>query len=621
MPSFKLTVGSTDIENDQAVSISNVRPENNISSLVFQIDDYRSKNYSDLFDVFTEVSLALKCEQPTYTTVFTGKVSNLHVEAGMRGGETLTVTCWGYEKALELTHNSTSYGTLSSNPTIDTPKEIVQDMIDNYINKAFTGDSTNWGLDKTDVEDAHSALSVVTLNSPYLSNFTLLQRLCEIVNAYAQTKAPAEVGVHWYVDTDKHLRVKKIDADSTDTSWTRYWKSTAALSTLVQGNDIISWDLQKTVEEYANKIELYCSKFMMPALRDFITEDGGPVWGDVNCTYSYSNAITARVGSHSLLFTPSGAPLEIYGFYPSTLDAAWDFTKLGSKTTIPYINFWWYGSHDTTKNMEILLVEDYTALGGAADKYFYCRPSEYISKEADPTADVWTAASFPVGSYYEYAQEPMLTLVSNYPFAWEESVAAPNWGNINAVCFEYTAADVNRLLYIDDLWFGGPIIREAYYSGENTATRKERQKFLRLDTEIDDTLNTTTNTGTAARLAASELFRRALTPVVGKVQLAMKETILPGQTVHLHCGQKRDGSTYRFDDNYRCTRVEHQVSVQGYKTVLTVTDDETNSFTVGSIENWQIMQEQALSLSGGEARQFKSSGVDNLISRLSKDYT
>ena len=76
MPSWKLTLGgTTDIINDEAVSIKNVRPENGISSLEFLISDYNSKYYTDGISLHTQVELAIKCEQPsTYTTTFSGLV-------------------------------------------------------------------------------------------------------------------------------------------------------------------------------------------------------------------------------------------------------------------------------------------------------------------------------------------------------------------------------------------------------------------------------------------------------------------------------------------------------------------------------------------------------------------
>ena len=46
MPKFKLTIASTVYENTEAISIKNMRPENNISTLEFVINDYKNRNYT-----------------------------------------------------------------------------------------------------------------------------------------------------------------------------------------------------------------------------------------------------------------------------------------------------------------------------------------------------------------------------------------------------------------------------------------------------------------------------------------------------------------------------------------------------------------------------------------------
>jgi len=131
MPSFKLTLGSTDIENDQAINIINIRPENNVSSVEFTINDYQSKSYIDLIDAFTSIDLSLKCKGGSYTKTFSGMVAPGYLKPAVTSeGEVLKVLAWGKGQAYAATHCSTSYGVESHNPTKDTAREIAQDLTD-----------------------------------------------------------------------------------------------------------------------------------------------------------------------------------------------------------------------------------------------------------------------------------------------------------------------------------------------------------------------------------------------------------------------------------------------------------------------------------------------------------
>jgi len=120
---------------------------------------------------------------------------------------------------------------------------------------------SGWSLDNTDIDDEHNGLSIIHLPGLYQNNFVLVNRVCNITNAYAAGLSQASV--HWYVDPSAHLRFKKIDVDNDDGAWDRYWggtegtdPGTQASSTIIVKEDMILYGFRKNVEEYANHIVL-----------------------------------------------------------------------------------------------------------------------------------------------------------------------------------------------------------------------------------------------------------------------------------------------------------------------------------------------------------------------------
>lgn len=612
MSKFKLTIaGTKEIENDQAFTITNVRPENNISSLAFTINDYKSKNYIDLLDNFTQIELSLANKNSTYTKTFNGAIHSVAPKMTMQG-EVLEVQAWGYEIGMAKTHCNTSYGLESIHYAYYTPQDIVEDIITDYVNKSFAGASTEWDL-VNDTEDTHNDLSITTLNSPYLDNFTLINRLADLVSGHAM--AESEVGVHWMVYPDKHFYFKKIDADSTDGVWTRYY--TGASTTFAESQNIIARDFTKQIDDYANRVIL-ASAFRKPEA-DMWTEDGGPVWGTSACTATYEVAPTPLVGSHLLDISPT-APAGgwSWAYHPSTYSATsyWDFTKCGSKNNVPKLNFYFQTNADAVwNNSAIILWTDLALFGGGhADAYFDFMPRDVMTA----LSNKWLLFSVPIGPYWAY--DPALQKDDGTAnFNWTD--AGGDWSEIHGFAV-LIARDDTYSIYLDDLHFSGKIIRECYDTSAITATTKERQVFVRLDTALDDTLNVNDNTGTAALLCASELYKRLATPITGTLSVPLKEDMLPGQIIHVHAGKKPDGS-FRFDLDMRIKELTHTISTppSGFRTLLNLTSDVSNTHAPGVPDAWGLVQEYAGALKHGEAGDLKASGVDNLIPRLSWDPT
>lgn len=222
--------------------------------------------------------------------------------------------------------------------------------------------------------------------------------------------------------------------------------------------------------------------------------------------------------------------------------------------------------------------------------------------------------SIPIGPY-------AMTPLYSDTYKWSIN-GSPDWANINEIRFQFDGTVDREDIFIDDLHISGKVVRHAYDTSEVTATQKERMLLCRLDTALDDTLETTNNTGTTALLAASELYKSTTVPTVGTIETPLKEDLLPGQTLQIYAGLKRDGSTYRWSNQaMRAKEVSHIIDVKGYRTKIELTSDVTNSNASGVPNAWGILMDNAGALGHGQAKDLKASGIDNLISRLAWDPT
>lgn len=595
-PAFKIEISGETFINDEALTVVVKRVENNLSYIVLQVEDYQSANYVDVFDTFDSISLSLRYGADSWSKVLTGDVttSKPHLSGE---GEVLEVGAWGEGIALLKTHCDESYGVESiDNSTVDTPKEILDDLISEHINKEYGGVASGYAI-ISEVDNIHAGLSVTYLNSQYLNNFVNLNRVCDLANAYAG--GLSDVSIHWFVDPDKNLMVKEIDQDHSSGDWDRYYGGSQANATIEVAKDMILYDFSKNVEEYANSIVL-SSQFRKPS-EDYWTEDtgGATLWGTTDATVT--DSATHIVGSHSLLIEPTGAA-AFYAYYPSTQDAAWNLTACGSQNTIPAINFWCRRNKTLGANTTIRLCTNagarYEPFGGF---------DQHIGVDND-----WVFLSFPLGPYH-YSQQTQLAK------RWVVGAGAPSWSNINYIEFQVQGADVTKDLYIDDLHFSGVIVREARDTSEITANGLY-QKVIRNDTAVNDTLKASDDSGTAAQLCYAELLRRSQTPLVGMIQIPMLPDLLPGQTLHIHACKKTDG-TFRIDKDVRVKDLRHIINKdKGFTTILNITNDVTNSHAFGVPSSYSLMKQYAGALGHSEARNLKGGALDNLIPRLSVNY-
>ena len=581
----------------------NKRVENNISYLAFSVDDYRSKQYVDVFDVFDNVELSLRYASDPWTKVFSGHITSAKPQLS-QAGEVLGVGAWGLGRATVATHCDEAYGVESINNTaVDTPKEIIDDLITNHINKEFGGAASGYTIGNK-VENAHAGLSVTHLNSQYFNNFVNINNVCSLTNAYAQGLGAPEVSVHWYVDPAANLYWKKIDADHSDGNWDRYYGGTQAAATIEVKKDMIVYDFNKNVEEYANSIVL--SSLLRKPSEDYVTENGiaNTLWGNGGGHKSWTDdAVNKVVGANSVKQVTDGAATNL--FYPAGKTAGWNLNNIGSPNTIPTINFY-ISMSAALANIDVFL---YTAAGASFDYYNL--------HTLMGTAGKFYHFSLPVGQYHNYRTD----------FEWVPSGAA-DWTNIN--WFEIFWDGVNDdYINVDDWHFAGVVVREARDVAE-IAAHDLHQKVIRNDTATNDSMLATDDSGTAAQLAYAELLRRSQTPNVGAIQLPLLPDLLPGQTLHAHACKQSDSGVcpvcgapglFRIPMDMRVKDLRHEiVAGAGFRTVLNLTSDVTNSHAFGVPTRYGLLKEYAGALAHSEARNLKGGTLDNLIPRLTVNY-
>jgi len=597
-PSFKVETSGETFINEASLSMQISRMENNVSYVVLQVTDYKSKNFEAVFDALNALDVSLRYGSDSWTKVFSGTISTVSPTLKLPQGEVLEVSCWGKGNALAKTHCDTSYGLESQNPTLETPKEIWDDLVDNYINKSFGGDATGYAITKTKIADIRNGLDILNITSPYQDCFTILNRVCDVVTAYVGGLGVASC--HWFVDPDANLFINTIGDHENDASgWPTYWNSSQADSTIEVSQDMILYDFRKNVEEYANKIVL-CSALRKPGY-DYFTENQSALWDTTACTLT-DDAATKIVGTHSLKMEPSNLIDDMLAWYPSGKDAAWDFTKCGSVQTIPQVSFYARRDQDLGSTSGIRMATD------DANYFFIIPLTNYITAQ-----DEWIAMNFPIGPYWN------LETNEGRRFRWAES-GSPDWSDIDYIMFRKPSQSQTGTLWIDDLHFTGKIIREAYDSTAIT-NNDEYQKVIRNDIAVNDTIKASDDSGTAARLAYAELLRRMRRPTVAIIQTPLAIDILPGQLVHTHACKKSD-NTFRIDKDLRIKEIQHIIrpEPEGFSTTLNLTDDVYSTHAFGAPTRASILAKYAGALGHGQARDLKGSGIDILIPRLSKNY-
>lgn len=609
VPNKKIEVGTTDISND-TLDVVVRRIENGISLATLQANDLEGINYIGNIDVFDILKVSFRYGTGSWTQVFEGVIEKVGPALSSQG-QLASATAYGYGRALRNTHCHVNFGSESDNPGLDEPTKIWDDLVANRINKDFDGAATGYALTDTKIKTIASP-TITFMPGYYQNNLALVNAICQLYTADQAGSA----SVHWFVDPSKNLWIDTIAAHTVDTTnWPTYWGGSQANSTLVEGADLQSYNLSKTVQGFANKIVLF-SDLRKPAY-DYWTEDSGgaALWGNEALT-SITDENSADVdpgapvtpgfivGSHSVNFDPNGA-VTGYGYYPSGASADWDISKMGSEQSIPTVNFYSLHYNLTTATTYVRLSNNDTA---RKTDYYY---ATFLDYKTDPDY-TWLHHSLPVGPYWQTTDE-------SRDFRWG-IIGSPVWTDIDTVEFVIVGAGANGFLLVDDLHFSGKIIREAK-NNTSIGLYDEHQKIVRMDVSVDDSLEAADDSGTAAQIAYAELLTSQSISRCGQLTTPLMVDVLPGQLVHVHAGLRSIGS-YRVNDDFRIKEVTHRFTADAALTVLDVTDDVKNTFALGS--DYSVSRNLSALYRvlhvDPEAKNLKASGLDPLIQRLTVIY-
>jgi hypothetical protein len=552
LPRTQLTIGGT-IYNI-LVSADVTRNENGFDVATIIVNDELSQNYPTNIDAGKTILLEVKdTSDVSWTTLFNGLI-RFCLPNTSEQGETLTLKCDGTGYGLTETSCNEEYGVESRNTSLDTITEIITDankgIGPKYVNEILgTGATSHYGYNYSKVENIAGSINFVC--SPYQPCDKLINDLCDLVTAIRQDAAyhPDHQGPHWIVDTSGNFRMKLIGV--TQVGWTLYYGGSQANATLTQGVDFDSFNFEHQDSE-ANYI-LYYGTLRKPA-RDYWTEGQFGIWGKTAAMGLSDEATIKKVGGSSLKCLSTLADAQAY--YPSGKNAGWDFTKIGTAKNPPTFNFYSYvGALTGGQTARIGLYTD-----GSNNVHIHVQ---------DDTIGEWYHRSVVVGPYYR-------------PQEWHME-GTIDWANINYILIWHALALDTTTTYWDDMHFEGLICRAAKDSTLITADK------LKLKTIVDqvgkDDVMTLADTGTMARLCASELLSARTKPLIAQIVTPMLKTLLPGQYLHIHA-KTNSVASFNIDTDMRVTSLRHHIDIKGLTTTSNLTDDLTNSSARASYKNY-----------------------------------
>jgi hypothetical protein len=547
-------------------------------------------------------------------------------------GDLLMVKCRSYFRCLLDMVVAQQYGDRSINDNLDTASEILTDatigIIPEYVNDILdTGVTSGYSLDTTYVEPITGAIPY--LHYPYKPARDAINDLTDILSA---VKGSGTAGAHWigktvespadtftnYFCLAQVANHELAGAPAVETVWPTYWNTNQANSTITVKQDMLINAFEQRRAE-ANYI-IYMGTYWFPADGDWLTEDkpaggagGEASWGAVDMDKSDSVA-QQIVGSHSLLLEPNNSPNQGIVYYPSTKDAAWDFSVISTPRNIPRLVWYEYGNNVAVGGYPIYMATDEsTLLGGGADDYFWISPSQWITYRADK----WNRMELPFGPHY--ALDPRFQRNDGGDeFEWNITGNA-DWTDINFVAILLEGNNAFDR-YIDGFHIEGHVIRVAQKAGETYT----KMKVITDRVAKDDTLTSgtpgTTDTGTMARVALAELLRSSRRPITGTIRVPWKPTMLPGQVAHIHAAAYSGG--YRIDRDMRIMELRQILSMGGADTYVTLTDDLLNSRPMSPNDAYNIVRAAGdLEYQNRQVSSVKGWTIDLDQTRLVESYT
>jgi len=611
----KAVVGGHTYDKQDLMAGSITRVENGFDTCTLDFNDYQSKNFPGTITADKAAVVSFKDAGGSWVEVFDGVVRFLHV---LMPNETIRLKCDGAGRGFTETVCAEEYGVQSSNPTLDTIKEILENagagIMDNWVEKqSYLGIAAPFTTGFTYTSEVETIAGTIQyLYFPYKPCSKCLNDLVDIVQAIKGSNA----GPHWLVTVDNKLIVTTVanpHAAAIAAGWTKYYGGSQAAATVVQGTDFTRFKFEKLAKE-ANYI-LYHGRFRKPGNGDLWTESNAANWDTsvINaawqCTMSDDAGIKV-VGSNSLEGYGDNAG-GIFDFcYPSSKDANMNLTKIGGEHNIPSVSFYAQADAnvDRSSGLPFIFLGKYTEPGGVP----LLEGWQYDFGSYMTTDDKWYTFNFPIGPHWSSAGKE---------FDGWQIRNNDQWANVDIVLFKaISKAGLRGKLYIDGLTINGWILRGARQSAAYTSTDPCKVKLITDDVGKDDSIVSTDDSGTIARLAAAELLRCKTTPTVGTVVTPLIKDLWPGMLLHVHA-KPNSGGTFQVDSDFRVVKLVHSFGAGGYFTQSFLTSDVVNSRARAGFDDYnRMMAAVRPEFQDRQASSMKARDIDVTQAVLEKSY-
>jgi len=591
-PDIKITLGTTEHENRNHISLQIIRHENGFDTATIMLSDYLSELYPDVVTYGTAIQVDIKdSSDSSYPTnpIFKGVVRYPNIPYSV-DGEVLILKCDGAGYGIGDTACAQEYGTQSANPSLDTIKEILTDathgIIPKYVNKML-GSATDSGFSYTTTGVQTITGTIPYQLYPYKPCNKALDDLCDIVTALKDGGA----GPHWIVTTDDDLKVKLIGSNIA--GWSSNYDGGTSL---YQGTNILDYKFEKIGPE-ANYV-LYYGAWRRPSNGDMWTENNSASWevpvGASTDLSDESGASDHRVNNYAIKMTSTSAVDPWAAIYPSGGGLGYDFSSF-REYNVPSFNFWC--KHDGLSDAAVRLSDN-------AGNYF-----EYDFFSDIINTNQWYHISIPIGDHYATAGGAI----------WDDTHSG-TWDDIDYIAFFGSHANT-KSLYVDGMHFGDAWVCRGAYNSTNITANKLKIKPITDNVGKDDTLDAADDSGLIAQMAYSELLRLQTTSLVGYVTIPLIGDVLPGQQFSIYAKKNSTGSYNINGTAMRTTKIIHDVLPAKITSTLFLTDDVLNSHPRTFYEDFnKMMAATRPEFQDRQTTSMKAGHIDIRVPLYAKDY-
>ena len=606
-PNIKVSVDANDFINDKVISASITGIENGFDVATVVFSDYQAANRANLPQ---NGHIAIYTKDAS-TALWTGGVHEFSgvirypKESFGPDGEVVNCKCDGAGFGFAETVCAQEYGTQSSNPTMDTLKEVITNgtygIVPCWVHKILnSATDTGYTYGITNVDDISGAIRYL-----YFPYKPASKCLCEIINLIQAIKG-ANAGAHFIITPDSELLVTTVgnhSAAAAAAGWPTYYGGSQAASTLAQGTDFLAGNFENQSTQ-ANYI-IYHSNWNWPSNQDLATETEDIAhWTDAYFDLSYAST-TPKVGSYNILATINSTNITQWIKYPTSADLNIDITKAGGRYNRPKFGFYCRLSAGFVTS-------------GTLSIEFHSDASTYAQAVLDlsqiATGTDWTYIEFEVGPYADTTPNGAYrgTIIFN----------GYDWSIVDYIFFNfYGSQAVNETFEIDGMHFAGYVIRSASNSTKILTTDGEvKTRVINDPYGKDDSLINNDDSGLVAQLAYAELLRAQTNPIIGTITTPYLQGLRAGQLVHIHA-RPNSGGTFQINQDFRVTQYTHNLSAETWQTTLTLTSDLINSQTRSSYDAInEVSKSIRPEFQDREATGMKMRDIDVTQPIIGKDY-